>query len=236
MTNKLPVVGKRYRATEANEFIPNKNYIMRCDEILSDRVILNKDTHGAHIGYPIEVFFKYFEELPQDNSQETEEKPTTKKNLQVERALEELRYSLLLKEKHEFKGHVFFDGYKEHWKPLLNLLNGIEDAAQNLINTLEAEKNMSKEEPKIDIKKERVEPLSIWKNGDELKELDKRNEQFLVRLKDGRVIKPILSNILTDNKQSNKNIKEATTLTDFINSFEQMQKDIEELKQKLGNV
>jgi len=43
---------------------------------------------------------------------------------------------------------------------------------------------------------------------------------------------PILSKILTDDKQSNKNIKEATTLTDFINSFEQMQKDIEEIRRK----
>jgi ferredoxin len=155
MTNKIPVVGKRYRATEASEFIPNKNYIMRCDEILSDRVILDKDTCDAHIGCPIEVFFKYFEELPEDNLRETEE---------------------------------------------------------------------------------RVDPVSIWKDGDELKELDKRNEQFLVRLKDGRVIMPILSNILTDDNQINKNIKEATTLTDFINSFEQIRKDIKELKQKLGNV
>ena len=56
---------------------------------------------------------------------------------------------------------------------------------------------MSKLEPQIDMKKECVEPISIWKNGNELEELEKRID---------------------------KNIKEATTLTNFINSFEQMQK------------
>jgi len=81
-------------------------------------------------------------------------------------------------------------------------------------------------------KKMKKKKMSIWKDGDELKELEKQNEKFLIRTKDGRVLMPRLSNIFTDNNEINKNIKEATTLTDFINSFEQMQKDIEELKRK----
>ena len=32
---------------------------MRCDEILSDLVILDKDKSGAHIGFPIDAFFNY---------------------------------------------------------------------------------------------------------------------------------------------------------------------------------
>ena len=165
------------------------------------------------------------------------------KNNKVEKALEELKNQL------------------EIWEGVeLGSVRGmLVVAARNLVKALEAEKkqltvtfqtpdqpelgfnspswsDVWKEEPKIDIKEERVDPVSIWKDGDELKELDKRNEQFLVRLKDGRVIKPILSNILTNDRQIDKNIKEATTLTDFVNSIEQMQKDIEELKQKLGNV
>jgi len=74
----------------------------------------------------------------------------------------------------------------------------------------------------IDMKKESVEPVSIWKdNKDELKKLEKQNEKFLIRTKDGRVIMPIVSNYFTSDNQIDKNIKEATTLTDFINSFEQ---------------
>jgi len=80
----------------------------------------------------------------------------------------------------------------------------------------------SKEEPQIDMKKESVEPVSIWKdNKDELKKLEKQNEKFLIRTKDGRVIMPIISNYFSSDNQIDKNIKEATTLTDFINSFEQ---------------
>jgi hypothetical protein len=83
---------------------------------------------------------------------------------------------------------------------------------------------------RIVITKPSVEQVSIWKDNDELKELSRQNEQFLVRTKDGRVIMPILSNnIFTDDNQINKNVKEATTLTDFINAFEQMQKDIEKI-------
>jgi len=92
---------------------------------------------------------------------------------------------------------------------------------------------MSKPDTKINTKEERVDQVSIWKDGDELKELENQNENFLIRTKDGRVLMPILSNIFTDDNEINKNIKEATTLTDFINSFEQTQKDIEEIKKKL---
>jgi hypothetical protein len=68
MTDKLPVVGKRYRATEANKLILNKDYIMSCDEVLSDRVILDKGERGDHISFPIEDFFKYLEEVPKEQS------------------------------------------------------------------------------------------------------------------------------------------------------------------------
>jgi hypothetical protein len=60
--------------------------------------------------------------------------------------------------------------------------------------------------------------------------LFRSNEEFLIRTKDGRVIMPIVSNYFTSDNQIDKNIKEATTLTDFVNSIEQMQKDIAELK------
>ena len=289
MTNKMPVVGKRYRATEANEFIPNKDYIMRCDEILSDRVILDKDTRSGYIGCSIEDFFQYFEELPEDNLQENQyrakaeawelldynkkykEKNSNKMvklnsistgevmfryegenyekgqyckcspssflhhfeelpedNLQetkkvqinekgevskVERALEELKRNLP-------KAAATRVEDNDSCGPFEDALETLIDLAKNLVDALEAKK-------KFPMKEEHIEPVSIWKNGDELEELEKRNEKFLVRTKDGRVTMPFLGNILID-----KNIKEATTLTDLVNSIEQMQKDIEELKRK----
>ena len=215
MTNKMPVVGKRYRATEANEFIPNKDYIMRCDEILSDRVILDKDTRSGYIGCSIEDFFQYFEELPEDNLQETKKVQINEKGevSKVERALEELKRNLP-------KAAATRVEDNDSCGPLEDALETLIDLAKNLVDALEAKK-------KFPMKEEHIEPVSIWKNGDELEELEKRNEKFLVRTKDGRVTMPFLGNILID-----KNIKEATTLTDLVNSIEQMQKDIEELKRK----
>ena len=215
MTNKMPVVGKRYRATEANEFIPNKDYIMRCDEILSDRVILDKDTRSGYIGCSIEDFFQYFEELPEDNLQETKKVQINEKGevSKVERALEELKRNLP-------KAAATRVEDNDSCGPFEDALETLIDLAKNLVDALEAKK-------KFPMKEEHIEPVSIWKNGDELEELEKRNEKFLVRTKDGRVTMPFLGNILID-----KNIKEATTLTDLVNSIEQMQKDIEELKRK----
>lgn len=65
MTNKLPVVGNRYRATDSNKLITNKDYILTCDEILSTTVILNKEKNGSYISWPINGFFEDFEELPE---------------------------------------------------------------------------------------------------------------------------------------------------------------------------
>jgi hypothetical protein len=254
MTNKSPVVGKIYKTKKEKVYVGHKD-----SEVLGvnkglvwyfqDPKIFSKCEEYYHYEIvTIDRFWRTHEELPDSNSQKTEEEPTTKKSLQVERALEELKLKLK---------NDFWCESQYHYELL--------DSITNLIDALEVEKKpffkvreeghfegsppsaetyakhgMSKPEPKIDTKKEPVELVSIWKdNKDELKELDKRNEQFLVRLKhgNGKVIMPIpnpfsKSNILTDNNEINKNIKEATTLTNFINSFEQMQKDIEELKRK----
>lgn len=170
MTNKMPVVGKRYRATEANEFIPNKNYIMRCDEIWSDRVILNKDKDGSHFSYPIEDFFDCFEELPKDNL------------------------------------------HKE---------------------------NETKEGAKIDMKEECVDPVSIWKN---VSDLPKVPTDCFVKTKPNTslgVCFGVFQSTNTDNRMfstgegrsiSKEQTDKYCTLTDFVNAFDQMQKDIEELK------
>lgn len=220
MTNEMPVVGKRYKAKIID---PKKTIII-------DKIYDAEDGKRFNYTYNLEKytsllssFWEKYEKLPEDdlqevNKAEVNETPNPvdleKKEVnEVERALEELKKELFNKRDCHF-----------------TRIDKLENLAQRLIDVLEAEKNMSKPEPKIDMKEERVEPVSIWKDVDELKELENQNEKFLIRTKDGRVLMLILSNIFTDDNEINKNIKEATTLTDFVNTFEQMQKDIEELK------
>lgn len=259
----MPVVGRRYKLR--NQFGKGNGEIVMVvsvDKDFSCKLYLEKRGGVCSDPLPLASFCNICEELPEDNLQETEEEPTTKKNLQVERALEELKLKLK---------NDFWCESQYHYQ--------LFDSITNLIDALEAEKTlMSKSEPKVDnllkawevekkpffkvreegqfegspptketfarheetikrmkegFKEERVEPVSIWKdNKDELKKLEKQNEKFLIRTKDGRVIMPIISNYFSSDNQIDKNIKEATTLTDFINSFEQTQKDIEELKRK----
>jgi len=119
---------------------------------------------------------------------------------------------------------------------------------------------MSKPEPKIDIKEEfidaiergnteiekelkesiwkeeYVEPVSIWKDVSELpKILEGDTLDSLIRDKNGNVARTIFYNENGEIDHSPSGLefkKEYCTITDFINSFEQMQKDIEELKRK----
>lgn len=122
--------------------------------------------------------------------------------------------------------------------------------AQSLVNALEANRynntcttpvvDLSKPEPKIDIKEERVEPVSIWKDVSELP-----NHYTEVLLKGNSSVargyyypSNGVFTILNEREDrsvgvvTTKALQKYCTLTDFINSFEQMQKDIEELKKK----
>lgn len=69
MTNKLPVVGKRYRATDSNKFIHNKNFVLTCDEVSDYMIILNKKEDASYIGWPAKDFFDDYEELPEDKAE-----------------------------------------------------------------------------------------------------------------------------------------------------------------------
>lgn len=150
MTNKMPVVGKRYH---------DKNYIVRCDEIWSDRVILNRD--GSYFDVSIEGFSDYFEELPEDNLQETEEvrvnekaNPVDLENGEankIDKALEELKEAI---SKSLGKITCVNDVNKLNFK-----LMDVRIAAQHLVNALE----VSNLKPKIDIKEECVDPVNIRK-------------------------------------------------------------------------
>ena len=95
--------------------------------------------------------------------------------------------------------------------------------------------DMSKPEPKIDIKEERVEPVSIWKDVSEsVKEYDLDQGNLVLANMGGKVTLEDIEHVQMEfGKHQECCIYEKyATLTDFVNSIEQMQKDIEELKRK----
>jgi len=106
---------------------------------------------------------------------------------------------------------------------------------------------MSKPDTKIDTKEERVEPVSIWKDVSELPEKEVRSFDCLIELYTGDIINgkyfagdfytmihhPDMSlNKIRETLIQRRAITKFCELTNFINSFEQMQKDIEEFKRK----
>ncbi len=163
MTSKLPVVGKRYRQRETHQEVKVLNNFVRL-RCAVDNFIYEEEG---------DYFNEFYEELPDSNPQEVEEDcpfetaaeewntAEEKEVSEVERALEGLKYHAQIMH--------YFD--KEA------ALEDIKTASRNLIKALEAERNeravMSKPEPKIDMKEERVEPVSIWKDVSE--RLDKAN-------------------------------------------------------------
>lgn len=82
----------------------------------------------------------------------------------------------------------------------------------------------------------KVEPVSIWKDVSELpKILEGDTVDSLIRDKNGNVTRTIFYNQNGEIDHSPSGLefeKEYCSLTDFVKSFEQMQKDIEELKRK----
>lgn len=142
---------------------------------------------------------------------------------EVERALEELKNALTKQDGNETHSYLYAV---------------ISTAAQNLVNALEAERNeravMSKPEPKIDIKEERVEPVSIWKDVGELPKFHcqvlvkfKNHQQIFIYDCDGR-------NLMDYNgdELALEYVESFATLSSFVIAFEQMQRDIEELKKR----
>jgi len=205
------------------------------------------------------------EEVPVDNIK-IKPKPVVdnkiETNNEVERALEELKKQLFfLHSKYSTNDFALVDS-----AILKRRLETLTEKAQNLVKALEAEESamnvvkdalkegirnmkdfnakmdekypMSKPEPKIDMKEERVEPASIWKD---VSELPSCYTEVLLR-DDSSIVRGYyypengFFTILSENKDRSvgvvtvASLKKYCTVTDFINSFEQMQKDIEELK------
>tara|TARA_R110000868_G_scaffold29030_1_gene107933 strand:+ start:6955 stop:7710 length:756 start_codon:yes stop_codon:yes gene_type:complete len=251
MTNKLPVVGQRYRHQDA------PNLIVKVSSVEGGIVFFEK-----HESLSLTQFYYRYEELPQDNSQETEECCP----------IETAEAAWNMSEVNETPNSVDLEKIEvnkvewalEELKDRIKNQDGIHTLtmyAKKLVAALEAEKMpevgcgkeaynkwvMSKPEPKIDMKEERVEPVSIWKDVSELPE-DDDLIPYLIKSKNGsisigefRYFDDIEKGVFYDHisqydnnveAEEIENVKSYTTLTDFINSFEQMQKDIEQLKRK----
>lgn len=84
-----------------------------------------------------------------------------------------------------------------------------------------------KPELKIDMKEERFEPVSIWKDVSEIKWAS----EWIAETTGGDAI---FIDTISEFYESQKFIDKICTLKDFINEHKQMQKDIEDLKRKLS--
>jgi len=192
---------------------------------------------------------------------------------EVERALEELkeRDKVLIgaqnvikaveAEKKNMSKHYYLgkaqdapeDGYVQvgHGTELYQRLVNIHPTIVSKTKDAFFVKVTSKPEPKTDMKEERVEPVSIWKNMDQLLyksssiiiKSDQGNYAFGtgVETDSGKIIPchfeareiKVLKNSFNSIKPVHTlNAVSFCYLNDFINLFEQMQKDIEEFKRK----
>jgi uncharacterized protein (DUF342 family) len=239
MTNKMPVVGRRYKIR--NQLGSGNGEIVMVvsvDKDFSCQLFNCCPITGEKI----------------DKSNQTTNPVDFKKEEvnKVDLALEELKNILM---KATLSNAYYHEQYKE-----------MKELAQKLVDVLEAEKSamnlvkdtlkkgikqmkdfnakmdekypMSKLDTKIDTKEECVEPVSIWKDVNELPRcLDgaavfyKRDGQTFIgeaHTFNGIAIYPDSNSDFLNNEDIDK----VCLVSDFINSFEQMQKDIEDLKRK----
>jgi len=166
---------------------------------------------------------------------------------EVERALKDLKAILM---KATLSNIYYHEQYKEMKVLAENLVNALEaekkirrcDHCGNRLGTIACKSSFKlgnfcsakcadfdalKPEPKIDMKEECVEPASIWKPISQLNKNE--NNDLLVRRSNKKIF---LGEHLVGVLYDYNNDYDFCTLTDFINSFEQMQKDIAELKRK----
>jgi hypothetical protein len=180
-----------------------------------------EDGNGNKIDYHLTTWDRIFEELPASNSQEKE------KVSEVEKALEEL------KERLSFHHHPFCDK--------------LFSSAQNLVTALEAEKDMSKPEPEIDMKEECVEAKeidvptkSIWKDVKEV--IDNQSIIYVNKAGFARLgeywndtmyfIEGDSGDVRAHAFDKGYYVKKFCTLTDFVNQVEDMEARLRKLEGK----
>jgi hypothetical protein len=277
MTNKMPVVGKRYRLCVGINNFEKPEYVF-CDVLRLTDTSVECLVDGLLHYYCKDSFLKGWEELPEDKVNKTTNPVDLEKEEvnEVERALEADKQKGITEQDNKYfqagwvAARAMFRKANDETKEAMKLLQfQVDNHCKEYINevdprflpplfirTLERAKNllealneqftnndMSKPEPKIDIQKPSVEPVSIWKDIEALPkdedEEEDRNLQYLIEWEDGcREIclfcedEECFMSLEREVYLYNHGITRWATLADFINSFEQMQKDIEELKRK----
>lgn len=139
MTNKMPVVGKRYK----------HKYCTNFTIIISNSI--NNEFFSTDYGWKIHIsdFWNWFEELL-ENKVDLEKEEVNK----VERALEELKHQINLSVptdlnyKFQYPKNLGCSHFEYEKKLYRASLSRMVDRAQNLINALEAEKIIMSKESK----------------------------------------------------------------------------------------
>jgi len=228
MIKKMPIVGRKYRWIEnptGNKFGGIYVYLDWFSPELGRFECISGWEDGITEYQGLENFFDYFEEIP-----ETQEPEKTRT---VDEALNEMKNVV------NSAKSIVNDGYFDmHYFR----------TAQNLIDAVEAEKDGNKQ---VESEKESEEEsykaapmnegVSIWKDiktFPELTEYPKNTQHCILRLKDGTFENAVVIHQgslvgfmeVGGEVISEEIITKYCTLTDFINAFEQMQKDIQELK------
>jgi len=139
MTNKMPVVGQRYKGCNKKEF--EVVFIFEANK----QCVVYSESIGLWVQY-IPTFFDYFEELPTSNSQETEEccpietaeaAWNMSEASEVEKALEEVKDQLKWNDYYLCPKRLDWRSREEIEQIRFKHLNDLNKKAQNLVNALE---------------------------------------------------------------------------------------------------
>lgn len=204
MTNKLPVVGKRYIL----KFLKRKGSSLEL--LRMDDTFVEMKYPGNQIekySFPKEDFWKMFEELPEDKAETKPETQSLELSPEVKEAMEELNYKL---NNHICDYEVL--SYKSR-----KLLNALEKQFAN--NKIQAE----------EVVDNKIEEKSIWKP---VGELPQKEAKLWVKRKDGEIVpsRYNASEILQFSGNCLEDIHSWCYLTDFINEQEKLKERVKKLE------
>lgn len=244
MKNKLPVVGRRYR---------HKQYAGQEVEIIAtteNRIVYEVVnclglSKGQINSYCKSVVWNFLEELPEDNSQKIEQLKVKESVLseEVRKAIANLKYAMNVNENLLERQRIDIVDLS---KNLINALEAVDkpNIPEKISCGYEMPENHGKEYKGLDLAQDKADataysfwsakkqqPKSIWKDINEFTMNDLNH--YILRRKTGEVT--ILTDfneiyfLLKDTAKKEK-LSSFASITDLINAFEQMQKDIKELK------
>jgi hypothetical protein len=249
MTNKMPVVGKRYRPLQKESFVwaefkrfslLNGGVVIFCDL----QQVCNDGVSNGYYSCQLKDFWDRFEEVPEVASKDFMEGYNAgwndfgfKKDYRFKESTDNEPKVIENTNPVDFKKEEVneVDRALEAEKSLCLKNDQKLDTKEFDSLGLDTKQDMSKPEPKIDIKEEHVDPVSIWKDVSELPEglLDegivkwRRGGHSLMLTAQGKFFDSSGHRV-----SSGESVAKFISLTDFINSFEQIQKDIEDIKRK----